>query len=118
MSVLKKIQGLTYIKETFPVVSVIVALALSKLFDSDATTLFFFLLLLLTYLHLKYNPKILAGIALVCIALCPFFIITGNEGFTEKMAIYAYYLLVIILVKQIDKFNHSRDKTENYINGL
>ncbi len=104
MNISKKIQELTYFRETLPFSSILMVLVLSEFLNSEVSTLILFILLLILYFRRKYDSRILIGAALFCLVACPLFLIANNEKVAEKIAIYAYYFLVVGVIKQFVEY--------------
>ncbi len=69
--------------------------------------------LFLSFLFYGWENRIIAGLALLSLASCPFLLIYKREDLAETMAIYAYYFLVMTVVLQIAELK--RDKSYQVI---
>lgn len=67
-------------------------------FSLKATALWFLFLMFLAY---KWDSRIIAVLALISLVICPFLLIADKETVAEKIAIYAYYFLVMTVILQI-----------------
>jgi hypothetical protein len=67
-------------------------------------------LLFLSFLLFEWDSRVIAFLALVSLASCPFLLILKKEAPAEQMAIYAYYFLVMTVVLQIIEYASHRGK--------
>lgn len=77
-----------------------VILILMIMWKRDAETVILWMLFF-SFLLYDWENRIIAGLALVFLASCPFLLIYKKEALAEIMAIYAYYFLVMAVVLQI-----------------
>ena len=76
--------------------------------------LFWFLFLI--FLFYGWENRIIASLALISLASCPFLLIAKKEYLAEKMAIYAYYFLVMTVILQIIEYKHELKMNRSYEN--
>lgn len=57
--------------------------------------------LFLSFLFYGWDRKIIAGLALFFLICCPILLILEKESLTGNLAIYTYYLMIIIVTLQI-----------------
>lgn len=62
----------------------------------------------LAFLIYRWESRILAGAALVFLAICPFYLYYQYNDIAEQMAIYAYLFLVMFIVLEIIDFVRSK----------
>jgi|WetSurMetagenome_2_1015567.scaffolds.fasta_scaffold26477_2 hypothetical protein len=67
-------------------------------------------LLFLSFLLFEWDSRVIAFLALISLASCPFLLILKKEAPAEQMAIYAYYFLVMTVVLQIIEYASHREK--------
>ncbi len=81
-------------------VLLVIALILMVMWKQDVETIILWMLFL-SFLLYEWENRIIAGLALISLASCPFLLIYEKEDLAEIMAIYAYYFLVMTVVLQI-----------------
>jgi hypothetical protein len=70
-----------------------------------------FWLVFLSFLLFEWDSRIIAFLALIFLASCPFSLIFKREALAEQMAIYAYYFLIMTVVLQIIEYvGHPKDE--------
>jgi len=58
-------------------------------------------LLFLAFLFYGWDNRIIAGLALLCLAICPLLLHLKKDSLAEALAIYAYFFLVMTVVLQL-----------------
>jgi len=53
---------------------------------------------LLVFIINGWDPRIIAGCALLCLMVCPFLLLFHQEALAESFAVYAYYVLVLTVI--------------------
>ncbi len=68
-------------------------------------------MLFFSFLFYDWENRIIAGLALLSLASCPFLLIYKREDLAETMAIYAYYFLAMTVVLQIAELKRKPEET-------
>ena len=69
-----------------------------------------FISVLVAFLLYQWDSRVLAGMALICLASCPVLLIFGFEADAEMFAVWAYYFLVMTVVLQIVEYKRYPDR--------
>lgn len=88
----KKLQSVSFFVPYLFVVLVVVLVRF--VFTSDLHVFLVFMGLTVTYIVLKFDGRILVGMALVCLVLAAINLAVGNDAYANQVAIYAYWFLV------------------------
>lgn len=64
----------------------------------------------LAFLIYRWESRLLAGAALIFLAICPFYLYYQYDDIAEQMAIYAYFLLVMFVVLEIIEFVRTKNE--------
>lgn len=73
-------------------------------------------LLFLLFLVYEWDNRIIAFLAIVSLATCPFLIYFKKDDWAEMIAIYAYYFLIMTVVLQIVEHNIEQRREHELIN--
>ncbi len=86
---------LRFIDEVLPFASVIVCVASARFINSELTVFLVFIATLALYVWRKYDGRILVGVGILLLLGCTVLLVSGLGSFANKVAIWAYYFLMI-----------------------
>ena len=90
--------GLKTIESIVPFVLIMICAISAKFMGSEVLILLVFLLVLGIYVWRKYDPRILLATALFLLTASIPILVVGSETESNKVAIWAFYFLVISII--------------------
>lgn len=112
--IIKKIKKDILSKKILSIVLIIISITLGFLWGLSAGLLWFLFLAFILY---DWDNRVIGVMALVALASCPILLSFKQDIWAEKMAVYAYFFLVMTVVLQIieykrhpELFNESEDE--------
>jgi hypothetical protein len=88
---------------------IVLALAVGAYFLWGISSALLWLLFLL-FLVYEWENRIIASLALICLASCPFLLSFNNNTLAETMAVYAFFFLVMTVALQIIEYKRHPER--------
>ena len=88
--------------------AIIFAILTTVFIFSENILLAFLVGTILAILFLGWDSRFFIGFALIFLIFCPFLLAFDKQAIAEKLAVYAYYLLVVGVIMQL--IQHFKDE--------
>ena len=99
------------IDDLLPFVLIIVCVGCARFIRSELIVFSVFLATLAVYAWRKYDCRLLVAIAIILLVACAVLLAEGMESFANRVAIWAYYFLVIGVIGLL--IEYVREKPKN-----
>jgi len=93
-----KLPNLKVIDEVLPYALIIVCVASARFIESELTVFLIYIASLAIYVWRGYDARMFVGTAIPLLLACAVLLASGYEKFADKVAVWAYYFLVIGVV--------------------
>jgi len=92
------LRGLRSLEYYVRFVLIAVCVAAARFFESDVVVFSVFLATLVVYVVRGYDCRLLVGSFMVLLVFAAVFLALGNEFYANRVAVWAYYFLVVGVV--------------------
>ena len=108
-----KLPNLKAIDEVLPYALIILCVASARFIESELMIFLIYIIALAIYVWRRYDARMLVGTAILLLLACAVLLASGYEKFADKVAVWAYYFLVISVVDLFIAYLREERKTED-----